>query len=191
MKIMKKLSLAALLTFAAMFSTNSQADLTQYTETDSDNSGDSFNITFQWDTVNKTITQVMSGSFIDAGGLYQNVTELDASIATTNGTINALISDANFNGITLYLTAGAVPSPSMVDIGLYAVTSSSNPGNIATFYSNPPTLVPEPAEWVMLLLGLPLVSWVVRKNSAKQMWIQILRGCLLCFQLRLFVWVIC
>jgi len=166
---MKTSSFLVTLALTALFSTNSQANFTQYTEMDNDSSGDSFSITFQWDSVGKTITQVISGNFTDASGIYQDINELEASIPTTNGTIEALIADNNFNDVVLYLNAAAVPSPSMVDISYYAVTTSSGLANIGTFYSNPPTIAavaPEPAAWVMLLLGLSLINRAERNKTA-------------------------
>ena len=164
---MKNYLFVATLALAMLFSSNSQATLSLYTETDSDGLGDTFKLTFQWDSVGKTITQIMAGSFVDIGGAYQDITQLTAALPTQNGTINALISDSSFNGVVLYLTASAVPHPSKIDTGAYVVTSSlTNPG---VFYTNQPTLtaaVPEPMSWVMLLLGLPLINWGVRQKTS-------------------------
>ncbi|WP_347990355.1 hypothetical protein [Methylomonas sp. AM2-LC] len=137
---------------------------------DCDGAADSFRIAFNYDNTLHVISSVSEGSFTDAFGTYTGITHIT----------NFVVTNQLGYGIQLQ---GFASNPSYLDLASqvpiypHFMTEPSVTITIDPYVSNDwigynhlnISAIPEADEWAMVLLGMPLLGWVVRrKQSAMQ-----------------------
>jgi hypothetical protein len=96
-------------------------------------------------------------SLVVALAMAAAATTADAQTQAQNGTARGQHSSFYFRNVPSTPRADPVNAP----------TSNANPMSRPVGRFGPVTPVPEPGEWAMLLAGLALVGFIVRRNSKR------------------------
>ncbi len=137
---------------------------------DCDGPADSFSITFKYDETLQVISNVSEGSFTDIFGTYTGIRHIVWQTNPDTVVINALGYGIQLNNLAdsiykLELASSIPLYPNYITALAQTITIDPYVGNdwIGYNYVNI-SAVPEPSEWVIMLLGLPLLSWVAHRK---------------------------